>query len=1332
MQNATPMLRQYLEIKKQYPGTLLFFRLGDFYELFNDDAVIGSRELEITLTARQKDSPNPVPMCGVPHHAAANYIARLVKKGYRVAICEQTETAGKDIKLVKREVVRVITPGTAIDPQLLEAKESIYLASVCGSGENFGISFLELSTGEFFTTEIAGKNSWSKVCADIESFAPRELLFPESLKKLVESSFANFRNLSLSDASNVVSISSPNSAKFSTVLTPLDDWLFLREDCENLLKNQLKVRELVGFGLSGKPEATRSAGAVLRYALETQKASAAHISEITILEASDFMVLDAVTLRNLEIVESRGDSHKKTLLNVIDETVTGMGARLLRSWLLRPSVKRSEIQTRLSAVTELTDSMLRDKVRFLLKEVSDLERLVGRLNLGTATPRDLLALNRSLSQTPNINSSLSDANSLLLQVLSENIFELPEIRNLIARSIADEPPLNINDGGVIRDGFNEELDEIRNISKSAKQIIAGFEEAERRRTNISNLRIKFNNVFGYFIEISKGNVARVPDDYERRQTLTNAERYTTPQLKEWEEKVLGAEERIAALETEIFQNIRAQVREETQKLQSTARALATLDALASLAETATRRNFVSPTLHDGDEIEIKAGRHPIVEAFLKEDFIPNDLYLNNSTDRLLIITGPNMGGKCLRGDSFVFTENGLVELSLLKPENAPLNEFSELEKCKIKTRLGEQTTTHFYNGGNQKTLRIKTRFGFEIEGTPEHRLWTRRKDGSEGWCCFSDLSIGDVIAIERKIDLWGKNISLAEIDPNLDYRARRYKLPEFLSEDLGYLLGLLIGDGTTTYKNSFLLTTIDEFIRTEFQRIVFGLFGYEVKQNKGIGYGVSSKQIRLFLENLGLGYENSVRKNVPQKILSAPKQIVVAFLQGLFDTDGWAANHQAKVFLATSSEKLARQIQMLLLNLGIVASLTVKKTSRNPSYKLGIYGEEAIRFYNIVGFRLERKRNRRFLSSDLRRPNIGIPNLTETLKNIQLRIVSTRNKPVALKKVKSINSIFYTYLPNGRNVSYRKLQELIDYCKNNGVLCGELENLNSNHYFYDTIKSVEESEAEVFDLSVNNDHSYIANGFVSHNSTILRQLALIQILGQIGSFVPAAAAKLPIIDRVWTRVGASDDLSSGRSTFMVEMTETAAILHNATARALVILDEIGRGTSTFDGLSIAWAVAEYIHNSPEHSAKTLFATHYHELTELAENLPGAKNYQVLATEKDGDVVFLHKLQKGKASKSYGIAVAKLAGLPVKVIERAKSVLEKLEKYELAVFSEGKSEANGFEKAVDRAKQSKMASQFSLFAISNENVIDELREFDTDKFSETEAREFLTELKKKII
>ncbi len=885
METATPMLRQYLEIKKLHPGTILFFRLGDFYEMFNEDAVTGSRELDITLTARHKDSPNPVPMCGVPYHAAPNYIARLVRKGYRVAICEQTETPTKGTKLVKREVVRVITPGTAIDPQLVEAKDTVYLASICGSGDTYGAAFLETSSGSFAATEISGGDAWNKICDEIESRSPRELLYPCSIEKLVESTFGG------GNISAGLFAEREQSAQTNAItLTPLDDGSFDERACTSLLMNQTEVANLAGFGLDGHGAAIGAAGACLRYAQDTQRATAGHITEISYLEPSDAMILDAVTLRNLEIFDSRGDKSKNTLFGVIDETVTGMGSRLLKQWVQRPSLKRNEIQTRLVAVTELSDLILREKLRFLMKEVSDLERLVGRLNLGTATPRDLIALKRSMDQTPLLNQTLGDVSSLLLQVLSENIFELPETRDLIGRAIADEPPVNVSDGGVIRTGFDVELDETRVISTSAKQIIAAFEEQEKERTGIANLKIRFNNVFGYYIEISKGQVSRVPDDYERRQTLANAERFTTPQLKEWEQKVLGAEERIAQIEAALFAQVKAKVCEETRKLQSTARAIATLDALCALAETASRRNFVCPVLHDGDEIEIKNGRHPVVEAAMGNAFIPNDTLMNNSTDRLLILTGANMGGK----------------------------------------------------------------------------------------------------------------------------------------------------------------------------------------------------------------------------------------------------------------------------------------------------------------------------------------------------------------------------------------------------------------------------------------------------STILRQVALIQILAQIGSFVPATSARLPVLDRIWTRVGASDDLASGRSTFMVEMTETAAILHNASPKSLILLDEIGRGTSTFDGLSIAWAVAEFLHNSPEHSAKTLFATHYHELTELAENLPGAKNYQLTATERDGDVVFLHKMQPGKASKSYGIAVAKLAGLPVSVIERAKSVLEKLEKYELAVFADEKKDG------LAKAAAGRVASQVSLFAVTNETAIDELRSVKVEDLSADESKELLSKIKGKII
>ena len=890
MENATPMLRQYLDIKKSYPGTILFFRLGDFYEMFNEDAIIGARELEITLTARQKDSANPIPMCGIPYHAAASYISKLVRKGYRVAICEQAEAPSKGTKLVRREVVRVITPGTAIDPQLLSANESVYLAAICGDGNNFAGAFLDISTGDFCVTQADGRDSWARILSQVESFGPKEILYPSSLRSSLGETFGmpseeRLPIFNLSGDKRTI-----QTGRGTVTLTEVEDSYFNPDDCERLLNEQFRTRELTAFGLNSKKEAVRSAGACLRYAKETQRAAAEHITEISCFGESDHMVLDAVTVSNLEILESKGSAENRSLFKVLNQTVTGMGGRLLRSWLIRPSIKRTEIQTRLAAVSELTDSILRDQIRFLLKEVSDVERLVGRLNLGTATPRDLVALKRALGQVPQFNELLSEFKSLLIQVLAENIFPLPEVYDLIDRAISDDAPAALGESGTVKAGYSPELDDLRELSRSGKQTIASFENSEKERTGIANLKVRFNNVFGYYIEVSKGNVSRVPEDYERRQTLANAERYTTSDLKEWERKVLGAEERINQLENDLFISVRDKVRSETHRLQSTARALATLDALASLAEVAMRRNYVSPQLHDGDEVEIKNGRHPVVEAFSDFEFVPNDIYLNNSTDRLLIVTGANMGGK----------------------------------------------------------------------------------------------------------------------------------------------------------------------------------------------------------------------------------------------------------------------------------------------------------------------------------------------------------------------------------------------------------------------------------------------------STILRQIALIQILGQIGSFVPATSARLPIVDRVWTRVGASDDLASGRSTFMVEMTETAQILHNATPRSLVLLDEIGRGTSTFDGLSIAWAVAEYLHNSPDHSAKTLFATHYHEMTELAENMPGAKNYQLTAIEKDGEVVFLHKLLPGKASKSYGIAVARLAGLPQSVIERAKAVLAKLEKYELAVFADESS--NGIQKAAGM----KASAQVSLFAISNESVIDELRAANINELSSDEAKRLLERAKERLI
>ncbi len=838
----TPMLRQYHEIKKQYPGTLLFFRLGDFYELFYDDALLGSREMEITLTARHKERGSPVPMCGVPYHAAANYIARLVKKGYRVAICDQAEPA-QAAKLVKREVVRVITPGTALENQLLESKQNNYLAAVCGSGEGMGLALLDVSTGEFLATQFRGNEAWPQLQEQLAIFTPKEIVLPRSLLPLFAkkgngsdgSQGSDETKPSVEDKSKAVPLSDYRSLSEQAALTPLDDWLFGFEHAESLLRTQLGVISLDGFGLADKQFAICAAGAAVHYVNETQRAQATHLSEITFFEQHDALILDAPTVSNLELVSASNGKTEGSLFSILDETMTGMGARLLRQWLLRPSVKLAEINTRLDAVEELkTAPIKRDQIRRQLEPMGDLERLAGKVTLGRANARDLVALRQSLEVIPTLRRTIAESRTSLLQVLAEGLDELEDVRALVAEAIAEEPPAASNEPGMIRNGYNAELDELRNLAQSGKSYIAAIEARERGRSGIASLKVKFNNIFGYFIEIGNSHKDKVPVDYERKQTLVNAERFTTPELKEYEIKVLGAEDRIIQLETELFSSIRQSIAREVKRIQAVARVLAALDCLTSLAEVAARRNYTRPTLHEGDEIKIVGGRHAVIET-LGERFVPNDLLINNTTDRLLIITGPNMGGK----------------------------------------------------------------------------------------------------------------------------------------------------------------------------------------------------------------------------------------------------------------------------------------------------------------------------------------------------------------------------------------------------------------------------------------------------SVFLKQTALIVILAQIGSFVPAASASLALVDRIFTRVGASDNLALGRSTFMVEMTETSNILNTATPRSLVLLDEVGRGTATFDGLSLAWAIAEYLHDHGQHNAKTLFATHYHELTELAKLRPGVKNYQVAVSEAGGDIVFLRRVVPGSASKSYGIEVARLAGLPKTVIERAREILTNLEQNELDVTGKPK-------------------------------------------------------------
>jgi DNA mismatch repair protein MutS len=862
---ATPLMRQYNHMKEQVPDALLMFRLGDFYELFFEDAVTAARELEITLTARNKEKGQAIPMCGVPYHAAENYISRLIQKGYRVAICDQMEDAKFAKKLVRREITRVVTPGTAMDSNLVRSRENNFLAAVARIGARSAVAHVDVSTGEFRVTEIEPE----EVAGTLEQLGAREVLFPGDLPLLTaeERSAPRF------------------------VRTELEDWVFTHDYADRTLRDHFKLLSLDGCGLANRPAAVGAAGAILHYLRDTQRAALDHLDRPTFYDRADSMVLDAVTVRNLELIEplfaaDTGSAQQQaTLLAVLDQTLTGMGGRLLRQRLLRPSMNRAEIEQRLDAVAELQQqTILRAELRKHLSGILDLERLLAKVTLGSAGPRDVLALGRSLEKIPALKRCFDTQQAARLRSLHERLDELADVAALILDCIADEPPLNLADGGTIRPGFHRELDELRDLSQNGKQYIAQIEARERQRTGIASLKVRFNNVFGYYLEITRANLHLAPADYERKQTLANAERFTTPELKDYERKVLDAEEKILTLEKELFADVRKRAAAHAQRIRATAAAIAELDVTASLAQVAAANRYQRPVFSDSGEMRILAGRHPVIERLAEQEsgrFIPNDLYLNDSTDLLAIITGPNMGGK----------------------------------------------------------------------------------------------------------------------------------------------------------------------------------------------------------------------------------------------------------------------------------------------------------------------------------------------------------------------------------------------------------------------------------------------------STYLRQAALIAILAQMGSFVPAESASLPVIDRIFTRIGASDNLARGRSTFMVEMTETAVILNTATPRSFIVLDEIGRGTATYDGLALAWAVVEHIHARTR--AKTLFATHYHELTELAEQLTGVRNLMVSVKEAGDHIIFLRKVEPGKADRSYGIEVARLAGLPLSVIERAREVLKLHERTEHAVSGElTHSEEPG-------------PVQIQLFEPVGYGIAERIRSLNLDELRPIEALQLLSELQKEL-
>ncbi len=901
MTQLTPLMQQYLEIKEQYKDCILFYRLGDFYEMFFEDAHVCSKELEIALTGKNIGQEERAPMCGIPYHAAESYLSKLVSRGYRVAICEQVEDPKLAKGLVKREVVRIVTPGTNINTQVLDETKNNYLMAVIHTTNAYGISIVDVTTGDYYVTEV---DTERKLMDEIFKWSPSEIICNDTF-------FVSGVNIdALKNYNNVT-------------LSPLEPWYFDDELCVRALKEHFHVATLDGLGLKDYTIGVIAAGCIMQFLMETQKSYLSHITQLTPYTYEKYMLLDSSTVRNLELTETIREKAKKgSLLWVLDKTKTAMGARLLRSYMEQPLIDFEMINQRLEAVTELKENMIsREEIREYLNPIYDLERLMSKISYKSANPRDLIAFTSSLSMLPHIKFLLQSFDCELLKEVYGQLDTLEDINALIQTSIAEEPPINLKEGGIIKEGYHEEVDRLRKAKTEGKDWLMDLETKEREATGIKNLRIRYNRVFGYYLEVTNSYAGLVPANWIRKQTLANAERYTTPELKELEDIILGAEDKLFSLEYDLFCEVRDQIAVEVKRIQQTAKAVAKIDVFASLALVAEQNNYVRPEMNTNGSIHIKNGRHPVVERMISHDmFVANDTLLDNKQNRISIITGPNMAGK----------------------------------------------------------------------------------------------------------------------------------------------------------------------------------------------------------------------------------------------------------------------------------------------------------------------------------------------------------------------------------------------------------------------------------------------------STYMRQTALIVLMAQIGSFVPAASAQISIVDRIFTRVGASDDLASGQSTFMVEMTEVANILRNATKNSLLILDEIGRGTSTFDGLSIAWAVVEHITNSQLLGAKTLFATHYHELTELEGRLEGVNNYCIAVKEQGEDIVFLRKIVKGGADKSYGIQVAKLAGVPTSVLKRASEIVLELTGNDLALktrnlsvpeevkpngdfvqeefsfedFEENIKIQSDSNKSNKKSKQS--SNQLSLFSTSeNEDIIAELRDLDISRFTPIDAINKLYTLQKKI-
>ena len=878
MEQLSPMMVHYLETKRQYADCILFYRLGDFYEMFFDDAELVSRELELTLTGKSCGLEERAPMCGVPFHAADVYITKLVDNGHKVAICEQIEDPKLAKGMVKREVIRIVTPGTNTAPESLDETKNNYLMGIIWSDDSFGISAIDVSTGDYYVTEV---NSARKVMDEITKFGPSEIVCNPAFF---------MSGVDTEDLQNRLRIA----------ISPLADWMTEPDNCEKVLKEHFHLGNLFGLGLGDMPAGVLAAGAVMNYLYDTQKIALSHITELKPYVTGRYMIIDSATRRNLELCETLREKQKRgSLLWVLDKTKTAMGARMLRSFTEQPLLDTAEIRRRQEAIREFNQNvMTREEVREYLNAIYDLERLICRISYQSANPRDLIAFMTSLAMLPPIRYQLKDFQNDLIKTEVANLDPLTDLHDLIEAAIDPDPPLSSKEGGIIRSGYNEEVDRLREAKTSGKQWLSELEERERNQTGIKNLRVKYNRVFGYYLEVTNSFKNLVPAEWIRKQTLTGSERYTTPELKDLEDTILNAEDKLFSLEYRLFVEVRERIFAEVDRIHKTAKAIAAIDAMASLAYVAERNQYVCPVVNEKGGIHIKDGRHPVVEQMIPNRmFVSNDTLLDNGTNRVSIITGPNMAGK----------------------------------------------------------------------------------------------------------------------------------------------------------------------------------------------------------------------------------------------------------------------------------------------------------------------------------------------------------------------------------------------------------------------------------------------------STYMRQVALIVLMAQMGSFVPAASAEIGIVDRIFTRVGASDDLASGQSTFMVEMTEVANILRNATKNSLLVLDEIGRGTSTFDGLSIAWAVIEHVADPHLIGAKTLFATHYHELTELEGKLEGVCNYCIAVKEQGDDIIFLRKIVRGGADKSYGIQVAKLAGVPRSVLDRAKEIVEQLSENDLAEKAKNiRVVDTGVQKPKKPAKQADVEGQISLFGdTQGERVADKIREADLSQMTPIEALNLLYRLQEEL-